>query len=738
MKSTLMKLNFNGGELSPLLDGRVDYPKYTSGAKEMTNFVPTIYGPMTKRPGTRFVKDVGESALIPFEFSETQSYILAFSDGLINFFTGDGVLLNGGSPFTLTNPFTLSQSKELSFAQTGDLLYITHKEVGIYKISRVAADNFTIIQFKPVDGPFQDANTDENESLQVESVNSSTVKISPTGLATPTFFTDKDIGKTMKFEYIPSTRYDTWEPESHSFDGTEIKYALNDYIQYESRIYQVTGFTAPAVDPSRTGTRSPLHEKGSESDGNLVLTYIADSFGYAEITAITLGTPNTATATIKRPFPPNIVDGPSFTDWSWGAFGGEFGWPNAITFHQQRMVLGGSLVQTQTIWGSVTGDIQNFKEGLNDNEAYEFTVASNKRNPILWLNSNVILNIGTQGGEFFATSAGPAITPTDIAIDQIGQYGSAENVEPLIASGFTIFAQSSGRKLRELRFSEDTQRNYARDLNKVAEHIADDGIKQIAYQQEPYQIVWVIIGVKLYALTYETEEEVFAWSEQDCGNVVSIATIPDNGDERLWLCIERDGNYYTEYLTKFYRRADSIEDACFVDSSLLYEGAETSTITGLNHLEGKTVQVLNNGSVGQPQLVSSGQITLQYPTTKCVIGLPMLSAWQSMRFEGGSQDGVGQGKSKRVSNVIFRLEQTGAGVTYGRGDINSAYTGDIGLLPVRETDDFMDSAPPLLNGDTVRQPIGGGRDSQWMLRMEHSEPVPCTVISVILVVDTEQ
>jgi len=250
----------------------------------------------------------------------------------------------------------------------------------------------------------------------------------------------------------------------------------------------------------------------------------------------------------------------------------------------------------------------------------------------------------------------------------------------------------------------------------------------------------VIIGTELYALTYETDEDVFAWSRQDCGEVISIATIPDGGNDRLWMVVKRSGNYYIEYLTDFYRRTDLIEDACFLDSSLLYEGVEVETLTGLDHLEGQEVHVLNNGSVGRPQTVTGGEITLQFPTTKCAVGLLITSAWQSMRLEGGSNDGVGQGKAKKVTSLIFRLEETGAGLSYGKGGVNKSFYGPYSLvdLPVRNTNDDMDSPPGLLTGDVWRQAFEGGTDPQMMIRVEHSSPVPCTIISIICTVDTRQ
>ena len=721
MKSSLLKLNFNGGELSPFLDGRVDFPKYTSGAKEMTNFVPTVYGPMTKRPGTMFVEDLTEEAVLyPFEFSEAQAYIFAFKQSEIAIYTGDGRLLDGATPVAIPAFYTLAQAKELKFAQAGDLVYFVHPTAGIYKISRSTVNTFTGEQFEPKDGPFQDENDDEDLTIDVNTASVSTVTLT----ASSAIFSAGSVGASIQVGYRPETEIDPWFSE----DGT---YAVNDYIQYQSRIYQVT------AGAGATGDRAPLHEKGSKSDGNLTLKYISNGYGYARITSVQSNV--IATAEIIKDFPPNIVDSAPTDEWSWSSFGGSFGWPAAIVFHQQRMVLGGSLNQPQTIWGSDQKDIELFLGGTTPDAGYSFTIAANKKNPIEWIASNIVLNIGTLGGEFTAGSTGSSISPTDIDIKQIGQYGSAENTAPLIANGFTVFNQAGGRKLRELRFEDSSQRNFARDLNKVSEHIVDPGIKYIAYQAEPYQIVWTVIGTELYALTYETDEDVFAWSRQTVGEVLSIATIPNGGNDRLWMVVKRNGNYYIEYLSKFYRRTDNLEDAIFTDSSLSYTGAEIQTLTGLNHLEGETVSILNNGSVGSPQVVQGGQITLQYPTTKVTVGLPLRSAWQSMRLDGGSNDGVGQGKSKQVSAVVFRLEDTGAGFEYGKGNLNKEFdNGNSTELPVRETTDNMDSPPSLLNGDTYRQPISGGSDVQYMLRIEHSAPVPCTIISIILTVDTNQ
>ena len=50
-------INLNGGEYTPRIDARADIEKYLSGCRKLENFIPLIYGPVERRPGTRFVKE---------------------------------------------------------------------------------------------------------------------------------------------------------------------------------------------------------------------------------------------------------------------------------------------------------------------------------------------------------------------------------------------------------------------------------------------------------------------------------------------------------------------------------------------------------------------------------------------------------------------------------------------------------------------------------------------------------
>ena len=48
-------VSLNGGEFTPQIDSRADVEKYGSGCRHLENCLPRIYGPVTRRPGTKFV-----------------------------------------------------------------------------------------------------------------------------------------------------------------------------------------------------------------------------------------------------------------------------------------------------------------------------------------------------------------------------------------------------------------------------------------------------------------------------------------------------------------------------------------------------------------------------------------------------------------------------------------------------------------------------------------------------------
>lgn len=85
--------SFNSGELSPLMDSRIDQDKYNAGCRTLENFIPLIYGGVKRRPGTEFIARQhtagSKGRVIAFERSVTNTYALGFENQRIRVFKGD-------------------------------------------------------------------------------------------------------------------------------------------------------------------------------------------------------------------------------------------------------------------------------------------------------------------------------------------------------------------------------------------------------------------------------------------------------------------------------------------------------------------------------------------------------------------------------------------------------------------------------------------------------------------------
>ena len=137
------------------------------------------------------------------------------------------------------------------------------------------------------------------------------------------------------------------------------------------------------------------------------------------------------------------------------------------------------------------------------------------------------LIIGTAGGEFTVSGGGTdnAITPTNILIKKQSNHG-ASNLDAISVGNVTLFLQRARRKVRELAYNFDVDGYLAPDMTILSEHITEGGLSQLAYQQEPNQIIWGVRGDgELIGLTYQREQEVTAWHRHIFGGISGIPTI---------------------------------------------------------------------------------------------------------------------------------------------------------------------------------------------------------------------
>ena len=457
--------------------------------------------------------------------------------------------------------------------------------------------------------------------------------------------------------------------------------------------------------------------------------------GYAKITAFT----DTTNVTIE--ILTTLSASTATENWRLGAFSDTTGHPSTVTFFEQRLVFAGTTNQPQTVFFSKSGDYENMDANIGgtiaDSDAIIYTIASNQVNAIRFMTATRTLIIGTAGGEFSVSGGGSdvAITPTNILIKKQSNHGAA-NLDALAVGNVTLFMQRARRKMRELAYNFDVDGYIAPDMTILAEHITEGGITQMAYQQEPNQIIWLVRGDgELVGFTYQREQQVTAWHRHIFGGAFgsgkavceSVAVIPtDDTEYEVYVIIKRTINgatkRYIEVLNTFDFTETDNTTFNFLDSQLDYNGSSTTTISGLSHLEGQTVSILADGATHADKVVSSGSITLDRSATKVKVGLSYTSLLQTMRIDAGARDGTSQSKTKRIYEITIRLFES-VGVEVGP-DLNN-----LERIPFRSSANAMNQGITPFTGDKEVE-FRGNYETDGFVFVRQTQPLPLTILSL--------
>jgi hypothetical protein len=736
--------------------GRTDVNKYSSGCDEMLNFIPAVQGPAVRRAGSRFVAEVKSSAnrtwLSKFEFSTTQAYVLEFGHLYIRFYTNHGQLLSGGSPYEIVSPFTAAEMTNsdgtfaLSMVQSGDVIYIAHPNHPLQKLSRFGNTNWTIADAPLINGPYQTQNTDRTITVYA-SANTGTVTLT----ANSSIFTSSMVGSFFYLEPKDLSAIKPWTAGQEYTTNPNGVYRRSDGKTYIC----TTNGTPTAGKVWRTGPDKPIHTYGTVADGDyqgisgttcerqgLDWQFVDSGFGYVKITGYTSGTSVTAVVQGTTVLPTGVVGSGNATfRWAKAAFNAADGYPTKVTFFRERLTLSKGI----QLYFSVAGDFENFASKDDSGQvvadrAIQLTISSDEVNQVQWLAPTQALLVGTSGGEFACAenSTSDVFAPSNVKIEQQTSEGS-RSVAPVRVGYSTLFVQRSGRKLKEASYNFQQNGYVTNDLTVLAEHVTYSGIVQTDWHKEPYVCMWAARGDgKLLGFTFNKEQDVLGWHPHQLGGdgiVESVCVIPNPSQDRddLWLIVKRTINgttkRYVEYLEREYRDGDAQSSCFYVDCGLTYNGTATTTISGLSHLEGQTVAILADGASHPDRVVTSGSITLQRSASVVQVGLPCPAWLKTTRIEAGAGDGTAQGKSKRITKVVFRFYNT-LGALVGPDENN------LDTVEFRTGSDLMDQAPPLFTGDKGPIDWAGGYDFDGFVMVKQEQPLPMTVVAIMPQVHT--
>lgn len=776
-KVSPIQTNFNGGEFSEEVHGRVDSDRYKTGLAVCKNYVPILQGPVIRRSGTAFVAEspsgIITTRLIPFEFSTTQAYIIEMGSGYFRFYKDHALILNAATSISniLVSGGSVTVTSTAHGLSDGDRVVIT----GVLGMTQVNNTEFIVHNSASNEFVLKNTNGDLVTGTGFDTYTSGGSAAEPYYVAHT--YTVNEIF-AVKFTQSADVLY-LCHPAHHpakltrsghtSWTLTDIAFVDGPYISPPTPQGSTTTLTPSAetgtgVTLTASSTSGINNDTGFQSTdvGRLIRIRESNVWGYVRITGwtsttvVTVSVLNTLTNTSSK------------TMWRLGAWSATTGYPAAVVFFEDRLFFAGPTNYPNRLDGSNSGDYENFASSdvsgtVVASNALAFTLNSNKMNAIRWLTSDEKgLLIGTQGGEWVLkpASTSEGLSSTNVSAKEATTYGSA-NIQPVQCGKSTIFVQRTGRKLRDMSYFYDVDGFRASDVTVLNPQVTRNGVVQLAFQNQPQTIVWAVRSDgALLSMVYERDIDSFkvGWSRHFLGGpgdsqgqgatVESVAVIPspDGLRDEVWLVVKRYINgrtvHYIEYITKFFESTDLVHDAFFGDCGVTYNASQlgylgedpvgtmkvtlnshgystgdrvyihtvtseryealelrtyvitvltsnsftldgfdadefpeptggygalthtayfakyVSTISGLNHLEGATLQVLGNGAEQPDVLVTNGKVTLGSAAAIVQMGYGFESDGQMLRLDAGAADGTAIGKTRRTHTVGFLLTRT--------------------------------------------------------------------------------
>ncbi len=699
--------SFTHGEISPYLYRRVDIDQYYSSAKSLVNFLILPYGGVLFSPGTYYSAEVKDSSkdtrLIPFSFNVEQTYMLEFGDQYIRFYMDDGQITSSGSPYEIASPYSKDDIFSIQYAQNADVMWLVHPKYKPKKLSRTGHTSWTLTDYTPTNDPF------------------------------------------VHNAWAGSTAY--------SIDDYVIPTTANGYY-YRCTVAGTSGSSEPTW-PTTIGS--------TVTDGSV--TWRCESSD-----------------------PVN--------------------YPACVTFFEQRLWFAYTNSQPQAIFATKSGDFEDMTTGTADDDALQYTLGTNEVNVIRWIIGKRIMAIGTSGGVLVMGSndATSPITPTNVMVHREVNDGCYP-IMPVMVGSHIYYVHRDGKRLMEFAYDYTSDSYQSAEVSILSEHLFSSSIKQMAYQQSPYNMLWIGQsngGGVVYTRNYLQKINGFAQRSTD-GDIESVAVISrgDGDYDEVWMIVKREINgttkRYVEYL-KDYNFGTNIMDAFFVDCGLTYDGygatsgnditldntsglvvvnassavfstgnigdyikaIDTSTgetkgkgkiisvatstkcaiqttidfsglsysggswcitvdsVSGLSHLEGKEVAILTDGAVHPSKTVSSGAISLEWPSGKVQVGLPYTGYIETLDLGIPNLFEPLYGRKRRFYRVLIDFYRTVGGQA-GIGTLDRIY--------FRTTTMDMDTFVPMYDGIKVLS-ISKGWDREINLKIQQAQPLPMFIRAV--------
>jgi hypothetical protein len=590
--------------------------------------------------------------------------------------------MSGARIYRAGSPYNAVELAELDYEQSADTMYLAHIDHAPGKLTRTGHTSWTFstITFQPgVDAP---------ASCSVTATTPNT-----------------DSANSGAAYYPKTSRY--------------VVTAVDDDTGRESRSSPIASVNNSLNLIKNYNTISWASVSGAERY-NVYKSDVTAEFGY-------IGTTDSLTFRDDN-IGPDLSDGPPQAENPLLADN-----PSTVTFFQQRLGWARSNNHPNAIWFSRSGEYENMdvSRPLKASDGLSFALVAGKVNAVnqmLALGQNLI---ALTSDSVFSVNGGQDgfITPSNIVTSrQTG--GGSSRLNPILIDNIAFYQPAVGSTVRTLGYEFQSDGYNSNDVTIFSPHLFKGfTIKSWAYAAEPYSVVWAARSDgALLAFTWQQEQQVWGWTSCDIGAPVeSLVSISENGEDRVYLTVIRNGVRYIERMASAFW--ETVDDACFMDAAVTYSfSTPTDTLLNLQHLEGQEVVAVADGAVVNGLTVTGGKVTLAEAASRVTVGLAFTSTVETLPLAIQTAQGWTIAKPQQVSQVSLRVVNT-RGVLVGPAEDK--------LTEVKpRTNEAWGTPPSLHTGvlEAILQPMirsGDRGDAGMTVVVQSADPLPLTLTQVL-------
>ena len=682
----------------------------------------------------------------------------------------DSCTVDAAGALTLPTPWLAADLDNIRYDQSGDVIFVACDGYTQRRIERRAVRSWSVVQYLPPDGPFLVENTGPTTFTAGALSGNTTLTSSaaffksthaPTASNAGALFRLTSAGQRVTASVTAADQFTsaiqvtgtgTQRPFTVIRAGTWVAtVTLQRSLESEDGPWvDVTTYTANGTVSFDDGLSNQIAwyrigvKAGNFTSGTaeIELNYSGGSItGVGRVTSVTSSL--IANVEVISDFGATTAT----ANWAEGEWSDRRGWPTAVAFHEGRLCWAGKGKE----WLSESDAFDAFDPDTEgDSGSISRSIGSGPVDTINWLMSLERLLAGGQGAEWSSRSSSldEPLTPANFNIKPASTQGS-RNVDAVKIDKTAVFVQKSGTRVFQLSLVADpSAADYgAVDLSQLVPEVGEPSIVRAAVQRQPdTRVHFVRSDGKVALLVFDQTENTLCWLliETD-GEIEDACVLPGTSiEDEVYYVVKRTINGATKrYIEKWAQESEARggTDNRIGDAFVTYSGAPTTVITGLGHLEGKSVAVWADGAdVGtatstasswtQAHTVSGAQITLATAASEVCIAIPYRAQWRCGKLGLAASLGVPLTKKKRLTGFGVILADTHAqGLLYGR-----SFT-KMDPLPLMREGAPVNATDVLEDVDDGALPFPGDWHTDSRLCLEARAPRPATVVCAV--VDTE-